>query len=130
MKRVLVIAGLIVTCLVLLGAGERKPLREQHLAIPSDTVAFSVERDWLVQLTGEGIAGSKIEAAVEGPARIVAQYAIHNVKNGKYMPGPGNKEFILRPTGSGEVTVKITSTGPQPGAQPKVTEYKFEVKSE
>jgi hypothetical protein len=38
------------------------------------------------------------------------------------------KEFDLKPTDTGKVTVTITVTPPQPDAQAKVTKIEFEVK--
>jgi len=101
---------------------------ERVVLVPQDTTAFKVEARQRVRLTGEGIAGSKIVADVDGPARIVAENSVVTVKGGHILIGVARVEFEIRPTGRGAVKVKITSTPPQPNAEPTVTNYEFEVK--
>jgi hypothetical protein len=100
---------------------------ERSVVVPRDNVPFTVAESDVVRLTGKGIAGAKIVAVVEGPAKIVAENAILERAKGKPVLGPGNREFEIKPTGSGTVSVKITSTPPAGGA-PTVTKYEFEVK--
>ena len=47
------------------------------------------------------------------------------VKNGHVMLGMDKKEFVIRPTGPGKVTAKITTFLKN---EPTVTDYEFEVK--
>jgi hypothetical protein len=101
---------------------------ERTVVIPKDNASFTVNESDLVRLTGTGIAGAKIAAKVEGPAKIEAENIISERSKGKLLIGMGNKEFEIKPSGKGKVTVTITSTPPQPGAKPKVTKYEFEIK--
>ena len=80
-----------------------------------------------MRITGEGIAGTTFVAEVTGPARIVAENRIISVKDGHFLSGPGNREFEIRPTGKGTVTVRITSTSPSADQKPSVTDYQFDV---
>ena len=138
MKRLVFALAVVVPCLALVAAtagreaeeGKAKVRRTAKgmVVIPDDTTPFEVERRWVVRLTGKGIAGAKIVAKVKGPGRIAAENAIRRVRKGKYMVGPGDKEFDIRPTGKGKVTVTITSTPPQRDAKPTVTTYHFDVR--
>jgi hypothetical protein len=101
---------------------------ERTVIVPMDDKPFTVEKTDIVRLIGRGIAGSKIEAAVQGPAKIEATSNIRQVTNGQPLLGGFIKEFDLKATDSGKVTVTITVTPPQPGAKPKVTRIQWEVK--
>jgi hypothetical protein len=101
---------------------------KRDVVVPGDTSPFSVQKDQVVRITGEGIAGAKITAKVFGPATILAENSIRPVRGGHPVIGPGNREFEIRPTGKGKVKVTITSTPPQPDAKPTVTDYQFTVK--
>jgi len=100
---------------------------ERVVVIPRDTTPFTVSEDDVVRLTGKGIAGSKIVAAIEGPAKVIAENAITERVKGKHIVGPGNREFEIKPTGKGTVKVTITSTPPT-GDKPTTAKYEFEVK--
>jgi len=138
MKRLVFTLAVVLPALALVAAtvgqeaerGKAKARRsaKRTVVIPDDTTPFEVQRRFVVRLTGKGIAGAKIVANVQGPARIAAENAIRRVRNGKYMVGPGDKEFDIRPSGKGKVTVTITSTPPQPDAKPTVTTYQFDVR--
>jgi opacity protein-like surface antigen len=95
--------------------------------VPQDTTPFEIQQADLVRLTGQGIAGSTVQAQVQGPAN-VGDYDVVVLRNGKPLIGTHRKDFIVRPSGTGKVTVTITVTGPQPGSQPQVTKYEFTVK--
>jgi hypothetical protein len=97
------------------------------VVVPLDDKPFKVGEKDLVRLTGEGIAGSKIDVQVEGPARVTATTVISRRKNGQPLLGVTIKEFVLTPSGKGKVAAKVTVTPPQPDAKPKVTEYEFEI---
>ncbi len=97
------------------------------VVVPLDEKAFKVGEKNLVRLSGEGIAGSKIELRVDGVAKVTATEVISRRKGGQPLLGVTIKEFVLTPTGKGKVTAKLTVTPPQPDARPKVTEYEFEV---
>lgn len=101
---------------------------DQTVIVPKDDNPFTVQKSDLVRLTGKGIAGSKIEAKVDGPAKVEASLDVRELVNGKPIIGNSVKEFDLKPTDTGKVTVTITVTPPQPNAQAKVTKIEFEVK--
>jgi len=138
MRRFVLALALLVPALALVAAtvgqeakeGNAKARRtaERTVVIPDDTTPFEVEENFVVRLTGKGIAGAKIVAKVQGPARIAAENALVRIRNGKHLVGPGDKEFEIRPTGQGKVSVSITSTPPQPDAKATVTTYEFEVR--
>jgi hypothetical protein len=101
---------------------------ERAVVIPQDSVPFEVSRDQMVRLTGSGAAGSKIEARVDGPARIVSEFLHFDRKAGKQINDSVIKEFNIQPTGIGKVTVAIIVIAPTLGAGGNVTKYEFEVK--
>lgn len=101
---------------------------ERTVVVPKDDKPFTVEKGDLVRLTGKGIAGSKIEAKVEGPAKVEATSAVRELVKGRPVIGNQIKEFDLKPSGTGKVKVTITVTPPQPDAKPTVTKFEFEVK--
>lgn len=100
---------------------------ERTVVIVQDDSAFTVSDNVVVRLIGEGIAGAKITAQVQGPAKLVAENSLRWVAKGHYRLGSGNKEFEIAPTGKGKVTVMITSTSPIPNQKPTVTKYQFNV---
>jgi hypothetical protein len=108
--------------------GKGKEAGPRTVVVPQDSTPFSVQRGDVVRLSGTGIAGSRIEAEVEGPARLVATNAVSVRRQGKPLLGSANREFEVRATGEGKVTVTLTSTPPQPAARPTVTKYEFDVK--
>lgn len=101
---------------------------ERTVVVPKDDKPFTVEKGDLVRLTGKGIAGSKIEAKVEGPAKVEATSAVRELVKGRPVIGNQIKEFDLKPSGTGKVKVTITVTPPQPDTKPTVTTFEFEVK--
>jgi hypothetical protein len=101
---------------------------DRVVVTPKDTKPFKVGKKDIVRLTGQGIAGSKIEATVTGPARIENTNNVSERVGGSTVIGNSIKEFEVKPTGKGKVKVKITVTPPIPGSTPKETEYEFEVR--
>jgi hypothetical protein len=134
MKRFVLALALVVPVLTLvaLGAEQGKQaegkVAKRTVIIPQDTTPFKVQMNQRVRLTGEGIAGSKIVAEVDGPARIVAENSIMTLKGGQILLGVDKVEYDIKPTGQGTVKVKITSTFPQLNTAPTVQTYEFEVK--
>jgi len=117
----------IVVALVLAGVCGMALGKERSVVVPKDNKPFTVEKSEFVRLTGEGIAGSKIEAKVEGPAKIKTTSRLREVVGGEALIGVYKKQFDLKPTGAGKVTVTITVTPPQPDAKAKVTKFVFTV---
>jgi hypothetical protein len=112
------------------GKGEKKEGRPaaRSVVVPQDTTPFKVRQADTVRLTGTGIAGSQIEAKVEGPARVVAVNIVSERSRGRRRVLGGNtEEFEVTPTGPGKVTVTLTVTPPRPDAQPRKTAFAFEV---
>ena len=96
--------------------------------VPQDTTPFKVQMNQRVRITGEGIAGSKLVADVDGPAKIVAENSILTMKGGHLLIGTAKVEYEIKPTGQGTVKVKITTTPPQPNAEQNVKTYEFDVR--
>jgi hypothetical protein len=107
---------------------ENEKKSDRTVIVPKDVKPFTVEKTDVVRLTGKGIAGSKIEIKVDGPAKVEATSTIKELNNGEPLIGGFTKEFDLKPTDAGKLTVTITVTSPQPDAKPKETKYEFEVK--
>jgi hypothetical protein len=101
---------------------------KREVVVPKDTDPFDVTMEQLVRLAADGIAGSKIVADVDGPAKIVAENSVITVKGGHILIGVNKKEFVIKPTEKGKVKVKITVTPPQPDAEATVKSYEFEIK--
>jgi len=114
--------------IALAGIGGTALADERMVIIPTDNQPFTAEKSDIVRLTGKGIAGSKIEATVKGPAKVEATSIVRQLTNGQPLLGGMVKEFDLKLTDTGKVTVTITVTPPQPGAKPKVTRIQFDVK--
>ena len=101
---------------------------ERTVIVPKDDKPFTLTKDDLVRLTGKGIAGSKIEIKVDGPAKVEATSNVRELVKGRPIIGNSVTEFDLKPTGTGKVTATITVTPPQPDAKAKVTKVEFDVK--
>lgn len=112
----------------LLGVCGMSVAADRTVIVPTDDKPFTVEATDLVRLTGKGIAGSKIEAKVTGPAKVEATSVVRELAGGRPVIGNQVKEFDVKPTGKGKVTVTITVTPPQPDAKATETKYEFEVK--
>jgi len=98
---------------------------------------FSVSEAQQVRIPCSAIAGTTISAEITGPAELVAHNRIVPMKentgpNGEKtlqpLIGTTEHEFLIQPTGSGEVTVTLTSRSPIPGIEPQVKQYHFTVK--
>ena len=133
MARILAAVGLLsVVSLAAFAQGEKeekaesKTKNEATVLVVTGTQPFTVEKGEIVRLTGDGIAGSQITASVDGPAKIVREAAVVRIIDGERPFGPGNREFDLKPTGTGEVTVEITVKNPT-SPEPEVTTYHFTV---
>jgi hypothetical protein len=118
----------IFTGLALLVIGGIALASERTVIVPNDTKPFTVQKADIVRLTGKGIAGSKIEIKVEGPAKVQDENNVFQKVGGRNLIGNQIKEFELQPTDTGRVTVTITVTPPQPDAKATKTKYEFEVK--
>lgn len=112
--------------LAIASMGSLAVAEERVVVIPNDSTPFNVRQDEFVRITGRGIAGTKIVAAIDGPAKVVAENMVSVRAKGKALVGPGNREFEIQPTGKGAVKVTITTTPPT-GEKPTATEYEFTV---
>jgi len=132
MRKKFVLSGL--ACIVVAGIAfaeqGKGDVADENLIVVQDTkpaVKFSVEKSDLVRFTGSGIAGADISAKVEGPAKIVHAYNVRTLVNGRPLIGAGVKEFIVKPSAAGEVTLTITVKSPIPNTPPEVSKYTFSV---
>jgi hypothetical protein len=100
---------------------------ERSVIISVSGKPFTVKEDQYVRLIGKGIAGSKISATVTGPAKIETTNLLRQVNGGNPLIGVNVKEFNLKPTGKGKVTVVVVVAPPQPDADPIETKHEFEV---
>ncbi|MBN2023066.1 MAG: hypothetical protein JW809_09765 [Pirellulales bacterium] len=96
------------------------------VVVSQDAKPFTVEPRQIVRLTAKSVAGSKIVAQVDGPAKVAAENSVLTVKDGHVLIGMERVEFVIKPTGKGTVTVKITTTFLN--NPPTVKTYEFEVK--
>lgn len=120
MKTLLCVAVLTGACGMAFGS-------ERTVIVPKDEKPFVVEQDNLIRLTGKGIAGSKIEVKIAGPAKLEATNNVRELTAGRALIGSIVKEFELKPTDKGKVTATITVKPPQPDAKATVSKYEFEV---
>jgi hypothetical protein len=118
----------LILSLALVGVGTVALAEDRTVIVPRDQKPFGVGKGDIVRLTGKGIAGSEIEAKVAGPAKIEATSTVREVVNGRPVIGTTVKEFDLKPTDTGKVTVTITVTPPQPNAPAITTKIEFDVK--
>jgi hypothetical protein len=100
---------------------------ERSVVVPKDTKPFQVTPKDIVRLTGRGIAGSRIEATVEGAAELERTTKLSERANGSPVVGNDILEFEIKPKGKGKVLVTITVRPPQPTAKPQLQKYEFDV---
>lgn len=119
----------IVLALVIAGVAATARADERSVIIPLDnTKPFTVEKSDYVRIPASTISGGSIKIAITGPAKLVTESTVNEKAGDSLVIGSLRKEFDLKPSGKGRVKVVITTTLPQPGAKPTVTEYEFEVK--
>jgi hypothetical protein len=119
----------LVSLLVLVGIGAFAIADDRTVVVPKDEKPFTVELEKtdIVRISVKSVAQSVIEIKVDGPAKLQATSIIKELNNGKPLIGALVKEFDLKPTDVGKVTVTITVIA-NPDAKPKETKYEFEVK--
>jgi hypothetical protein len=100
---------------------------ERTLVVPQDSAPFTVTESEIVRLSGKGIAGSRIEVKVTGPARVISENSLSGRVSGRRQIGLHVREFEIEPTGTGRVKVTIVVRPPQPDAKPATTEHEFTV---
>src|SRR6266702_2178589 len=98
---------------------------DRTVVFPRDNRPFKAKESDIVRLLGKGIAGSKMEAKVEGPAKVETTSNVRELVNGRPVIGNEIKEFDVKPSGKGRVKVTITVTPPQPDAPARATKYEF-----
>lgn len=113
--------------LALVGVCSASLAEERTVVVPMDDKPFTVAANDLVRVVGRGIAGSRIEINVDGPATVEMTSDVEQIVNGRPLVGGTMREFDLKPTGSGKVTATITTTPPQPGAKPSTLKIEFNV---
>lgn len=100
---------------------------EGVMVVVSGVEPFDVQQNERVRLTGNGIAGSNIRIQVTGPAKVERSNYIRPIIDGETPIGGLDKEFEIRPTGKGEVSVVITVEYPNTET-PGITKYRFTVR--
>src|SRR5439155_209205 len=88
----------LILVLVLVGVASVALADDRTVIVSTDGKPFTVEKADIVRLTGKGIAGSRIEAKVDGPAKIEATSFVRELLNGRPLIGNTIKEFDLKPT--------------------------------
>ena len=99
MKSLILALGMIGVCGVAMAD-------EQTVILPRDNRPFTAAQSDIVRLIGMGISGSKIEAKVEGAAKIETISNIKELRNGKPLVG---RRKSIGPLGS----ALRAPTGPQ-----------------
>jgi len=116
---------LLITATIFLSAAQ-SVAADRDVVVPKDNVPFKVNEKDIVRLVGEGIAGSKITAKIEGPAKEDMVNHVSARKNGQVVVGTDIVEFELKATGKGRVKVKITVVPPTGGQTEAAYEYEIE----
>lgn len=101
---------------------------ERVVVVPGDKAPFVVEKSEVVRLSGKGIAGSKIEIKIDGPAKVESTAVVRRLAKGRAVIGSLVKQFDLKATDAGKVRATVLVTPPQPDAKPTETVFEFEVK--
>lgn len=100
---------------------------EKTIVVPKDDKPFTVSQQEFVRVSATGIAGSKIDAKIDGPAKLSSTSRVTERVNGHPLIGNATTEFEIQPTGKGTITVTLSVTPPQPGSTAKLTTYRFTV---
>jgi hypothetical protein len=124
MKAFIVAAGVAALASVITGTARSA---ERSVIVPKDNVPFKARLADIVRLTGKGIAGARITAAIEGPAKVEAENNIAQRAQGNSLLGMHLREFEIKATAQGHVKVTITVTPPQPRMPPELTTYEYDV---
>jgi len=124
MKRLTVVLGLTILAIAV---SITVAQADEIVVVPLDHKPFRVVETELVRVSGEGIAGSKIEIKIEGPAKVLAVHNIVYRKNGTNVIGTTVRDFYLQPTERRRLVKARIIVIPPDGGEPKVTHYEFEV---
>lgn len=100
--------------------------QEGIVVIPKNNKPFIVSGNSLVRLTKSAAVGSEIEIKIEGPAKLDSTNVVYEI--GELKIGASAKEFNLKMTGTGNVTVTIVVKPPNPKGKVQETKYEFVVK--
>lgn len=88
---------------------------------------FVCKQTDIVRISGTTIAGGNLEVKVTGPAKVENTNTVSRMAGKSPVIGSLVKEWELKPSAKGKVTVVVTKTFPQPNSKPEETKYEFTV---
>ncbi len=92
-----------------------------------ETKSIEIEEIDTVRAIGHGIAGAKITAKMNGPAKVALVNAVSDRVKERKSIGSGDVEYTVNPTGKGNVEPEVASVPPNGGSS-SVTKFEFEAK--
>ncbi len=85
----------------------------------------SVKKTGLVRITGTTPSGGTVVADVDGSGKLEAPANVRQYVNGQLMIGSLIKNFVIKPTKSGKITIKVTVKAPD--GSKKIEDYEINV---
>ncbi len=105
---------------------------EKEVIVPYNYKKTEVSEKDTVRISAKAPEGSKIQVDVTGPAMLETTYVVIQKEGAAPVAGATVKEFEIKPTGKGKVTVKVTTIARQNGGpsvlKSTVEKYEIEVK--
>ena len=100
---------------------------DRKIVVPENDKPFKAKQTDIVRIEGTTPSGGTVEAKVDGPAKIENTNTITKKAGDNNVIGALIKEFEIKPSGKGKVTVTITTTGPGRPTDKNTTTYEFNV---
>src|SRR5262245_50135569 len=69
----------------------------------------------IVRVIGKGIAGAQIAAEVSGAGKLDAENKVRRMKDGHPLIGTTVREYLIKPTMAGRISIKVTVKNPTGG---------------
>ena len=117
----------LVAVLAILSVQPTGLVAERTVIVPRGSKPFSAKQDVIVRFTVSAVAGSQISATLGGPAKIETESNIVEQSDGRPRPGAIVKEFEVKPSGKGKVTLDVTITPREPGSDSIIKHFAFTV---